>query len=672
MNPWNSSSGLPSSSRIVAISLWGWLLAVVIWVPLHALLPFSYYPAFVLFPPHVLALSGIALALLFARPPSSLRHPERWMLACAGLLLLINLCHFLHDPTQRFEHLGSGLLWVAIPVAVWLLEQPTPARYATGRGIPGASKSPLPTWLFPCPCPATCNSQPNETPRKAAFAHAPADSILPAFMAFLWFLNLLKCLGQWLYGLEVTGLAGNRNWHAAFLICTLPLVWLFLRERLAPCKQRQRLFGYGLLASASGLLLYSAHSRAAWLTVVILSLLAISLEHPKLRRRLAMLLVIVGALLLGFVLFLKSGPVVGVVFDDVRVPLWGATLQMIREHPWAGVSHAAFEASLCGYRTPAYFLRANAAVRTNHPHQQFLYMAAALGLPGLLAWGYLWLYPLIIFLRRYRQWAALPRCVAWGLLSLVVASCFDLALFEWPTVYIAGIYLGVLWRHTRHDVDDPAMDTDAAPAIATSCPPRSAWQLRLAGCLLLVICLHESVLSARYSYWAVIATQRENRGPLSSALPAYDCALAIRKDPEFLYRYAWLTFQYLADPALALRCIRLLDETPHSSFAYNHRLQAICLQALGRNQEALAQARIDTDHHPISIAALHQRLRLETRLNMSAAAQTTSARLAWAMQLKGLEPADLPAVLSDPENDLHFYQYLARRDAEKNAPPVAP
>ncbi len=614
----------PPATPWPTVAVWGWLLMLLVAIPLQAILPSSPYPPFVLFPPHVLALAGVGLALLTVPLPQFLTRPERWLLACAGFLLLINLWHFLRDGTQRFEHLAFGLIWVGIPAAAWLF----------GRTL---------------------------------------TRVLPTFMALTWGLNLIRCLGQWAHGLEVTGLPGNRNWHAAFLLAATPVAWIFLQERLRH-HRRLRLACLGAMAMTTGWLIIAAESRAAWLTIALLVPLALWREHPARRRQLLGALA-VALLPLGIFLLVRGNRLADAVAEDVRLPIWASTLRIIEKHPWIGVSHARFESALCDVKLPAYFLRANAAQRTDHPHQQMLYMAAAVGLPGLLAWGYLWLYPLFLFLRRRHPWPRLHRHVAWGLLALVMASCLDLALYELPTVAIAGLYLGALWTRIGRDHRPPASNPATDPVRLDLPPPVGRpWLRRLAGLLILGICLHESATAIRHSRWSVQATLHQDGNRMSAAVNAYRRAMAIRPHPEDIYHCAWLIFRHFDDPAQALDCIRRLDDTPYPNFVYSHRLRSICLERMGRLPEALDHARIDTIHYPLSIQGLHRRLSLENKLGMTTAAAATAARLDWALRMKGLTPADLPAILRNPDFDLNFHLYLAQRDAnlDRSATPTVP
>jgi O-antigen ligase len=69
-----------------------------------------------------------------------------------------------------------------------------------------------------------------------------------------------------------------------------------------------------------------------------------------------------------------------------RLNLWGASLQMVAEHPWLGVGLDNF---LYAYRGRYIFDAAWREPNLNHPHNIFLDFATRLGLLGLMAGGWL-------------------------------------------------------------------------------------------------------------------------------------------------------------------------------------------------------------------------------------------------------------------------------------------
>ena len=81
--------------------------------------------------------------------------------------------------------------------------------------------------------------------------------------------------------------------------------------------------------------------------------------------------------------------------EDVRIPLWEGTLNLIQDYPYIGTGAARFESIFASYRPLDYFMKPNNAVRSNHPHNTLLYIAAAFGIPALILWCILWLYPMV-------------------------------------------------------------------------------------------------------------------------------------------------------------------------------------------------------------------------------------------------------------------------------------
>jgi O-antigen ligase len=206
-------------------------------------------------------------------------------------------------------------------------------------------------------------------------------------------------VGQWIGGAlvqaggvgRVTGVYYSPNHLALYLERMWPLVLAgALHGGLA---RRCRLAAWGGVA-VLGLGLYLTYSRAAWLLAVPLALLVIGVayradrsqaDRGSARRRwstgalaLAVLLA-AGSVLLG-----RSTPL-STLLDEVRIPVWQSTLEMIADHPWGGVG-------LDGFRFvyPRYMrVEAWTEPLLYHPHNMWLDAAVRLGLPGLAVFAVL-------------------------------------------------------------------------------------------------------------------------------------------------------------------------------------------------------------------------------------------------------------------------------------------
>lgn len=127
--------------------------------------------------------------------------------------------------------------------------------------------------------------------------------------------------------------------------------------------------------------------------------------------------------------------------DDVRGPIWLSTVRMIADHPFAGVSPGAFRGKFTAYRTDWQMKSSKAASFTNHPHNEWLNIAAVGGLPAALIWG-LAAMGLLLFKTRDSDHATLH----YSAFFLVGCGMLDLTLFMPPTALPAFIFLGLYLR----------------------------------------------------------------------------------------------------------------------------------------------------------------------------------------------------------------------------------
>ena len=179
------------------------------------------------------------------------------------------------------------------------------------------------------------------------------------------------------------GIYGSPNNLALVLGRVLPVMLAML---FAGPRGRRRWL-YGLAALPAGLSLLLTFSKGALLLGVPAALVTIGLLAGKRGRLAAVVLVAAGALLLVPVLrtprFSSLVSLRGTSF--LRIKLWEAACDMVRDHPLLGVGLDNF---LTHYRT---YIRPEAMDEPNlsHPHNWVLDFWLRTGLPGLLA--FLWL-----------------------------------------------------------------------------------------------------------------------------------------------------------------------------------------------------------------------------------------------------------------------------------------
>lgn len=199
-----------------------------------------------------------------------------------------------------------------------------------------------------------------------------------------------------------------------------------------------------VLAGIAGLYgSYLSGTRGNWIAIPVL-LLVVIMSAPYIRARLRWPLLIALVAAMGAVGYASEG-----VTDrwraaahglsdfahgqDVNTPegfrlqLWRGSLRLLARQPWVGTGPENWKASIAqlsrdGELTPA-------ATNFDHSHNDILYAAATLGVPGLLAVLALYFVPAIFFLRNIRHADETARIAAASGLA-VVAGFFLYGLTE--------------------------------------------------------------------------------------------------------------------------------------------------------------------------------------------------------------------------------------------------
>ena len=129
--------------------------------------------------------------------------------------------------------------------------------------------------------------------------------------------------------------------------------------------------------------------------------------------------------------------------DEIRIPVWASTWQMIVDHPWRGVG-------LDGFRTlyPRYMhVAAWTEPLLYHPHNVWLDAAVRLGIPGLALFATLVALCVREVIRWERAALGVQRALAVGCLAGLLAglahglvdSGYFVADLAWSLALVAGM-----------------------------------------------------------------------------------------------------------------------------------------------------------------------------------------------------------------------------------------
>lgn len=263
---------------------------------------------------------------------------------------------------------------------------------------------------------------------------------VPGLFSLVWVLYSGHMLYQFFRDFTIAGLAGNPNWAAPVLIVASGWTVTFLSTL---CKRKPMLcFVFqALVCVLTGFLIFQTGCRASFL--VVSGFVVCYGFLPKLSVPARVLACFGGGVLLVMVIIFGGDLAAKQVEEDIRLPLWGQTIRMIREYPIFGVGPGNFERRFVVYRSDAQKRRRVAANVTQHPHNEFLHMLAQTGVPAGLGWLAMVVWALLPPKRHRTRFGGVCRFSAF---VIVGHAMFDKQLFMAPTNLICWMFLGLAVR----------------------------------------------------------------------------------------------------------------------------------------------------------------------------------------------------------------------------------
>ena len=370
--------------------------------------------------------------------------------------------------------------------------------------------------------------------------------------------NLIAAVSSIKHGMQPLGLAGNINWTAASLATGLPFLgWLLFAwtEKKGGVFSSFRLpvaIVTGLiLTGLAAWVLIKCESRATILAGMVIVLLGVFLILPWWGR----FIQIVICCMLGLWFLIQfHHPIIKSLEDDVRIPMIGRTVAMTADHdvvtaalqaiatasmePFeelqapTGIGPGEFRKVFAPYRANSrYGVRGVAAAVTIHPHNEFLFVMAQVGLIGAFGW-------LLVLSATLRGagggeldalgWAA--RFSAW---AAVAHAMFDMNLVQPPCHLMGFAAIGLCWATL------PGAESEEEKSVQPT--TQLPFQVRVT-CAVLAICmvgwatilLVEKANSAYYDRLARIAMHVGNDG---RAIELFEKVLAVDSE-DINARYA--------------------------------------------------------------------------------------------------------------------------------------
>jgi O-antigen ligase len=232
------------------------------------------------------------------------------------------------------------------------------------------------------------------------------------------------------------------NGLAAGLLLLLPVTLVFLWQAVPKVRAGIRVLFVAILGGCGLACLYWSGSKAAWLFMVILGIIA--LAHTPLRMAWKRILIygLLAAGLAGFTMKYVDSAARGKKSMEARLIYWRAALQIVRHHPILGTGPGTFGPAYEPIQPPnAEFARLT--------HNDYLEQASDSGIIGFLAFSGL-IVGSIAYLYRYRLIKKGPfymvRFAVWlGLLGLFLHSGMEFNLYYPALAWPAFFLLGWLW-----------------------------------------------------------------------------------------------------------------------------------------------------------------------------------------------------------------------------------
>ncbi len=420
-------------------------------------------------------------------------------------------------------------------------------------------------------------------------------SVAAPFVA-LWLLLLIYGAMNDLQRRDVIGITGNRNWMAISILAVTPWTVAMtvgaLRSRFG--KQmlwRDLICGLAIVAP-SLYLLGRCRSRAAWLALIVYGIVWTGWRF-KPARRVVYFFSLAGVAVVCVIL--KPRPFVDAFKDDIRIPTWITTAKLIADHPFTGVGPGSYRREHTPYRARSeYHRRRVAADITGHPHNEFLNVAATIGLPGSV----IWLTFLAPLFRRHENETTVDHCARFSAFVIYFHGMLDKPLVQPPSSIIALCTLGVCWRHY-------VLPQMAFTRYGTAWRP--GWAVAAAIAVTAGLAVKLSLTSIRSGGHQRLASIYSGHGEYQSAVHHYQKMTEI--DPMNIRGYygaGSILIQKLMDPAGALPFLNqamVLDP----GFAHVNRLAGKCYGMIGDHMRALQYFQRECTLFPRDITS-HQSL----------------------------------------------------------------
>lgn len=390
---------------------------------------------------------------------------------------------------------------------------------------------------------------------------------LPAAMSVFWFFTVTQSIVEGIL-LDTDILAGlpmNINWNASLIAVSLPFViYLILTKTAKKIFLRWSLIVLSVTVSAY--ILWICRSYAVFLAIPTVLVFCAIMRFGRDHWQKLILLLIAAALALGgiFLYLLICQPDLNGID---RIFFYRKTLDLIGDAPISGHGIPSFAQAFLPYRTEDFFALETAADHINHPHNHFLFMAAGMGIVGLLSWLILLFVPYFKFaFCKFKAAAAVERLVFFGFSILLLHSMADLVMFQVPTNLIALLFCGILWGCLSNG-DPSGQAQTGKQSFTAKIPAVAGWFTAFIAVIMACANLYTSI-HFRMGY------RLAEKDPAGAAAHFNQAIIFSGWDNQLYYQYPIGEFYTnYEDLNNALYVLSLIENSPEPDYAHIHLLR---------------------------------------------------------------------------------------------------
>lgn len=467
--------------------------------------------------------------------------------------------------------------------------------------------------------------------------------IIPPFMSVVWLVNIVNSAGAALQGRFIVGFTSNINWNASltFFSGALALYWIFT----GPLRRAAWRFAAASFIVAGSLWLFVLTSCRALLLGVCFSIfvfLCKRVPEGKARRvfRLTVLLLILAAAA-GAFFALRNPSVIRRLHSSDRTYFYLTVPRMILKASLFGYGAPSFEQEYLPYKTADYYRLEHCAVRTNHPHNDLLFVGAGFGLVGLLCWILILCGSLIPFYRRSKgSLRDLPDLLFFLFLILLIHAQLDLVFFHIPLCFFAVLIPGIL--------AEPAEEN----ASVSPCGTCTRLSLRLCGIVFCAVSLFAAGVNAAET--EILYRARLDPSP-EKTQRAFDLLMKLpRMTARPLYQLFFVDAEWtVRNPDKVLAAAAAIRKTAIPDYAHLNLIEAQALTAQERYAEAERLFLRECSLYPLQVIPLFMLRDMYARAGNAEGVQLVNARLLEIIQERGFDEEDVRYILRHPDYDLH-------------------